>query len=155
MFHETPYARLGDAVPTAEYEQGREWRRGWNDAALGREPVIIPLPKEYEFTSEIPELVIVLSKTAFNLLPEYSASMPSGEILGKRWRRREPWGSGWHSESRPTPISWYMGEYCSGYDAQLVLGNEVGTQVKIGIRWYRIVMDNIRDEMRLMRGGKL
>jgi hypothetical protein len=36
QFHEGPYAKSGTDVPDDEYQRGYEWRRGWNDAALGR-----------------------------------------------------------------------------------------------------------------------
>ncbi len=35
QFHEGPYAKPRDA-PDDEYQRGYEWRRGWNDAAMGR-----------------------------------------------------------------------------------------------------------------------
>lgn len=35
-FHEGPYAKSGADVSDAEYQRGYEWRRGWNDAALGK-----------------------------------------------------------------------------------------------------------------------
>jgi hypothetical protein len=46
QFHESPYARAGADVPDDDYQRGMEWRRGWNDAALGKEPpAIIVQPK--------------------------------------------------------------------------------------------------------------
>jgi hypothetical protein len=36
QFHQSPYAHSGADVPDDEYQRGVEWRRGWNDAALGR-----------------------------------------------------------------------------------------------------------------------
>lgn len=38
QFHEGRYAKPGDTVNDSEYQRGYEWRRGWNDAALGKEP---------------------------------------------------------------------------------------------------------------------
>jgi hypothetical protein len=35
QFHEGPYAKPGTDAPDDEYQRGVEWRRGWNDAALG------------------------------------------------------------------------------------------------------------------------
>ena len=37
QFHECPYAKSGADVPDDDYQRGVEWRRGWNDAALGSE----------------------------------------------------------------------------------------------------------------------
>lgn len=36
QFHEGPYAKSGDDVSEEDYQRGYEWRRGWNEAALGR-----------------------------------------------------------------------------------------------------------------------
>ena len=36
QFHESPYASSLSAVSDADYQRGYEWRRGWNDAAIGR-----------------------------------------------------------------------------------------------------------------------
>lgn len=36
QFHEGPYAKPSDDVAEEEYQRGYEWRRGWNEAALGR-----------------------------------------------------------------------------------------------------------------------
>lgn len=36
QFHEGPYARPGEGVGDDEYQRGYEWRKGWNEAALGR-----------------------------------------------------------------------------------------------------------------------
>jgi len=35
LFHEGSYAKPGDAATLEEYQRGYEWRRGWNDEALG------------------------------------------------------------------------------------------------------------------------
>jgi hypothetical protein len=36
QFHEGPYAKPGGDVGDDEYQRGYEWRKGWNEAALGR-----------------------------------------------------------------------------------------------------------------------
>ena len=36
QFHEGTYAKPGTGVPDDEYQRGYEWRKGWNEAALGR-----------------------------------------------------------------------------------------------------------------------
>lgn len=44
----------------------------------------------------------VMSFKTFESLSDYSCTIPSGTIIGKRWRRREPYGG---------PGEWWMGEY--------------------------------------------
>ena len=75
---------------------------------------------------------IVLSRDEFNALPEYSCSLPSGTIVGKRWRANRHSGTlyGWGPARRcPAHPNWWMGEY---YD--------IGSETRIGIRWTRIVL---------------
>lgn len=45
---------------------------------------------------------IELTDAEFEALPEYSCSIPTGVIIGKRWKRGEPFA---------TPTRWYVGEY--------------------------------------------
>ncbi len=45
---------------------------------------------------------ITLTEAEFDALPDYSCTIPTGVIIGKRWKRGEPFG-------RPT--RWFMGEY--------------------------------------------
>lgn len=48
---------------------------------------------------------VILTRVEFHMLPEYSCTIPTGTTIGKRWRRREPYGA---PEER---AAWFMGEY--------------------------------------------
>jgi len=61
-----------------------------------------------------------MTQREFDRMNEYSTSMPTGVVEGKRWKRKE--------ESR-----WYMGEYHSLED----IGDN---RIKYKIRWRRIVI---------------
>lgn len=60
---------------------------------------------------------LLISQEDFNRLPEYSLSVPTGAILGKRWKRRK------HSTAECNEF--YIGEY--------VRSNEPGY---LDIKWY-------------------
>jgi hypothetical protein len=50
----------------------------------------------------------------FDALLEYSCTIPDGKTIGKRWKRREPYGA---------PVKqarWFMGEYVPDPDPKLV-----------------------------------
>lgn len=143
QFHETRYARVGDAlVSNPEYTKGAEWRRGWNDAALGRAPSrdrLVGIVEEVEPES------ITLSLEQFLALPEYSCSIPTGQTPGKRWRRREP-----YEKRKGEPTYWYLGEY---YDYAITPETSpVGYRGSISIRWYRISLDDLMHAAQLARG---
>jgi hypothetical protein len=55
-----------------------------------------------------------LTRAAFDALPEYSGTLPTGTTIGKRWRRRVPF-----SRASPSyvPARWFMGEYVHDRDA--------------------------------------
>ena len=61
---------------------------------------------------------IVLTTPEFEALPEYSCSLPTGQTIGKRWKRkcRDPNGE-----------VWMLGEYVEDPEPGM-----------IGIRWRRI-----------------
>lgn len=140
QFHQTPYAKLGDKVSDAEYLQGMEWRRGWNDAALGRAPSRERLTLDACRTVTEDEVgSVTLSLEVFLGLADYSASVPTGATIGKKWRRREP-----YIKRKGEPTKWYMGEYAEP-PAHEVPRSPI-------IRWYRISLDNLMDSARMARG---
>ncbi len=67
---------------------------------------------------------ILLSTREFKSLKEYSCSLPTGTYIGKRWRRRVPYGE--RPDAEP---EWFMGEYVES----LIPG-------EIGIEWTRIIL---------------
>lgn len=64
---------------------------------------------------------IALTQAAFDVLLEYSASLPTGTQIGKRWKRCCP--------DRGEPHSWWMGEYVPDSDPTMV-----------GITWRKIII---------------
>lgn len=66
-----------------------------------------------------------ISREYLRNLPEYSTSIPTGAIVGKRWKRNPL-----HREVRSSELPehlWTVGEYVPHPDPELV-----------GIRWYRV-----------------
>lgn len=55
--------------------------------------------------------VIVLPEPEFRALPEYSCSVPSGVVVGKRWRRHEPYRRAPTCDGRGDCGHWLLGEY--------------------------------------------
>lgn len=53
----------------------------------------------------------VMDQEAFNALPDYSCSLPTGTTIGKRWKRRRDY----HDETK----GWVMGEYVTHRDPNL------------------------------------
>jgi hypothetical protein len=51
----------------------------------------------------VDETHAVMTRDAFEALPEYSCTIPTGTTIGKRWRRGEPYVG--------TRLHWYLGEY--------------------------------------------
>jgi hypothetical protein len=83
-----------------------------------------------------PDLVVHLTKAEFDALPEYSASLPTGTTIGKKWKRNN---FAHHLGLMridvlgltflfPSPADWWMGEY---YD--------IDDPKKVGIRWSKIL----------------
>jgi hypothetical protein len=71
-----------------------------------------------------------LTPAEFDALPEYSCSLPTGTIVGKRWKRDNNWGGlRGHDPSRGE--DWYMGEYFM---------DETIPEGEIGIRWSKIAI---------------
>lgn len=64
---------------------------------------------------------IWLTQEEFAALLEYSTSVPTGQVLGKRWKRRIPYIG--------EPASWVVGEY---------VPDPAGKPDYIGIRWCRV-----------------
>lgn len=67
---------------------------------------------------------IMLSIKEFESLPDYSCSLPSGTIVGKRWRRRIPYRT-----DQPGPYEFYLAEYV-----------ESKLPGQIGITWTKIIL---------------
>jgi len=65
---------------------------------------------------------LLLSQEEFDVLPEYSCTIPTGAIVGKRWKRREPYGA-------TKNATWYVGEY-----VELTPPDPK----KIGIKWIKV-----------------
>jgi len=55
---------------------------------------------------------IYLTRARFEALPEYSCSIPTGQTIGKAWRRGVPF--------RGPRRRWYMGRYVEHPDPDLV-----------------------------------
>jgi hypothetical protein len=72
-----------------------------------------------------PERFTVLTLAEWHELGEYSCSLPSGTIVGKRWKRNL---DAYASKVTP-PRGWLVGEY---YD--------VGSTTEIGIRWTKPII---------------
>lgn len=71
--------------------------------------------------------VEVMTQAEFDALPSYSCSLPTGTIVGKRWRRGHPYAN---------PTHWWLGEYIEHPDPGYV-----------GVRWRLIeVARDVRDE---------
>jgi hypothetical protein len=67
----------------------------------------------------------VISKEELRKLLEYSCTLPTGTIIGKRWRRNVLEPKIHHGVlPRGTPAEWMIGEY---YD--------IGSKTEVGIRW--------------------
>lgn len=54
----------------------------------------------------------VMGPEDFQALPDYSASIPTGTTIGKRWKRRKDY----HDESK----GWRLGEYVGHLNPDLV-----------------------------------
>ena len=88
----------------------------------------------------------VISREAFNALPDYSCTVPTGAAIGKRWRRGQPYTN---------PTEWLMGEYVELTDAQRAACREVpcrraGRCNCVGIRWRRL---HVIEAERAKEGG--
>ncbi len=62
---------------------------------------------------------IWLTLEQFDELLDYSCSIPTGQTIGKRWKRHEP-----YVHDPKVKTVWYMGQYVDHEDPD-----------KIGIRW--------------------
>lgn len=77
----------------------------------------------------------------FFALPEYSCSIPTGAVVGKRWRRCETFGRKasavevHNDRDVEDPDMWLMGEYADDPDAKV--GRD-GRPETVRILWYRI-----------------
>lgn len=56
--------------------------------------------------------IAVVDREAFDALLDYSGSVPTGTMVGKRWKRRRDY----HDESK----GWLMGEYAEHPDPELI-----------------------------------
>lgn len=63
---------------------------------------------------------VELSDAEFDALLDYSCSIPTGVIIGKRWKRGEPYGN---------PTQWFMGEYVASDEPEMA-----------DIRWSKIAV---------------
>src|SRR3954464_7480956 len=111
--------------------------RRWSDRAdhpvVGARPDRGPtLPMEEPVTvANALSGTVALSEAEFKALPNYSCSLPTGTIIGKRWRRREPYENG----PPGTVHTWFMGEYV-----------ESDREGYVSVRWYRIQILTAREE---------
>lgn len=65
---------------------------------------------------------ITITQREFDELPEYSCTIPTGTTIGKKWKRRHPYGA-----PKGQPGIWMVGQY---YD--------IGDPNNVGIRWLKI-----------------
>lgn len=63
----------------------------------------------------------IISREDLNALPEYSCSIPTGTVIGKRWRRNV---NAYRKDRVGLPPEWMLGEYV-----------DIGSETDIGIRW--------------------
>lgn len=78
-----------------------------------------------------PATYTTLTKEQFAELLEYSASLPTGTSIGKRWKRRVP--------ARGEPCEWFMGEYVEPTEKDRAEAAARGTEC-VGIRWTKIAV---------------
>lgn len=57
--------------------------------------------------------VAVMGQAAFDALPEYSTSLPTGQAIGKRWKK--------HIRTGPSTGRWILGEYAKASDPRNIL----------------------------------
>lgn len=76
------------------------------------------------------EPAFVIGRADFDALPEYSSSLPTGTTIGKRWKRREPYGQ----IPGVDPI-WFMGEY---YELPEGARTDRRGREVVGVRWRRL-----------------
>lgn len=91
---------------------------------------------EHRADLSLPDLV--LTRRELDALPEYSATLPTGQRIGTRWKRNlhaytvpvvqgiHPFGDGLILSPAPPPL-WIVGEYARHADPEL-----------IGIRWWHV-----------------
>lgn len=68
-----------------------------------------------------PQPTLQLTQREFDDLPEYSCTFPTGQTIGKRWKRDRNFGN----RSKTVGPVWDVAEYVEHEDPKLV-----------GIRWY-------------------
>jgi hypothetical protein len=54
---------------------------------------------------------IVIARADLAALPEYSCSIPTGVVVGKRWRRDVSFAHARRGRPNGPPIEWVIGEY--------------------------------------------
>lgn len=84
-------------------------------------------PNTYMVDLLVDENTALATPRQFHDLNEYSTSLPTGQYVGKRWKRREPWDAPPNSECR-----WYLGEF---YET-----DSLTEQHKIGILWRELLV---------------
>lgn len=67
---------------------------------------------------------LILTRAEFDALPEYSASLPTGTTVGKRWKRLNGVHDYEFMASGGEPV-WMIGEFV-----------EIGDPTAVGINWY-------------------
>lgn len=84
--------------------------RGTNPSHLEAERHVVYIPRE---TFAIGYGTSLIPLRFFDVLPEYSTSLPTGQRIGKKWRRKIPIPiGGW---------DWLLGEYLPDPDPGFVL----------------------------------
>lgn len=71
------------------------------------------------------EKIVLLTKREFDALAEYSCTVPTGVVVGKKWKRREPYRT-----DNDIPPTWYLGEYVEDQEWKGM----------VGIKWARIIV---------------
>jgi hypothetical protein len=87
---------------------------GTDPEDLEAEKMVVIVPSDRVIGTD--EIALVPLKL-FDVLPEYSCSLPTGQRFGKRWLMDRSFGT-------PRPPSWVLGEY-----------EDINDPALVGIRW--------------------
>lgn len=77
----------------------------------------------------IPDDVDTLTQAQFDILPEYSCTLPTGTTIGKKWKRDVNEPKRFHRIEPNAPKEWWTGEYTPHPDPDTV-----------GIKWRKVVI---------------
>lgn len=100
---------------------------------IDAEYAAMTLPKTGNCFSTTKDTVI-MDQAYFNALLNYSASLPTGTYIGKRWKR--------NADSYERSATWFMGEYYAIPEFYITTKQVCGPRSKqtVGIWWRKIVV---------------